>query len=184
ARTGLFRLCRQLSCRCEVRSDCRRRSLSRHRQAEVGAAQTMIDRTELRLGLKPQRLAADSAYGSAPTLNWIVNEKKIAPHIPVIDKSVREDGTFSRGDFTFDKERNLYVCPMGKLLKTTGRILAEHKFRYIASTRDCGPCPLKSKSCPNTPARMIPRDITEDARDVARALAGTNAFEQSRRDRK
>src|SRR5438552_16894728 len=154
------------------------------RQAEVGAAKTMIDRTVQRLGLKPQRLAADSAYGSAATLNWIVNEKKIAPHIPVIDKSVREDGTFSRGDFTFDKERNVYVCPMGKLLKTTGRILAEHKFRYIASTRDCGPCPLKSKCCPNTPARMIPRDINEDARDVARALAGTNAFEQSRRDRK
>jgi hypothetical protein len=50
----------------------------------------MIDRTEQRLGLKPQRLAADSAYGSAPTLNWIVNEKQIAPHIPVIDKSMRE----------------------------------------------------------------------------------------------
>ena len=53
------------------------------RQAEVGAAKTMIDRTEQRLGLKPQRLVADSAYGSAPTLNWIVNEKKITPHIPV-----------------------------------------------------------------------------------------------------
>src|SRR5213080_2921047 len=129
------------------------------RQAEVGAAKTMIGRTEERFGLKPERLAADSAYGSAATLNWIVNERKIAPHIPVIDKSVREDGTFSRGDFTFDKERNVYVCPMGKLLKTTGRILAEHKFRYIASTRDCGPCPLKSKCCPNTPARMIPRDM-------------------------
>src|SRR5438874_13730042 len=68
------------------------------RQAEVGAAKTMIDRTEQRLGLKPKRLAADSAYGSAPTLNWVVNEKKIAPHIPVIDN---EDGTFSRGAFTF-----------------------------------------------------------------------------------
>src|SRR5881227_1763130 len=154
------------------------------RQAEVGAAKTMIDRTEQRLGLKPQRLAADSAYGSAPTLNWIVNENKIAPHIPVIDKSIREDGTFSRADFTFDKDRNVYICPMGKRLKTTGRILAEHKYRYIASTCDCGPCPLKSKCCPNTPARMIPRDINEDARDVARALTGTKAFEQSRRDRK
>src|SRR5215469_12964688 len=38
------------------------------RQAEVGAAKTMIDRTEERFGLKPKRLAADSAYGSAPTL--------------------------------------------------------------------------------------------------------------------
>ncbi len=154
------------------------------RQAEVGAAKTMIDRTEERLGLKPKRLAADTAYGSAATLNWVVNEKKIAPHIPVIDRSTREDGTLSRGDFTFDKDRNVYVCPMGKLLKTTGRILAEHKFRYTAKSSDCGPCPLKSKCCPNTPQRMIPRDINEDARDVARALAGTDAFEQSRRDRK
>ena len=57
------------------------------RQAEVGAAKTMIGRTEERFGLKPERLAADTAYGSAATLNWIVNEKKIAPHIPVIEKS-------------------------------------------------------------------------------------------------
>jgi len=52
---------------------------------------------------------------------------------------------------------------MSKLLKTTGRILAEHKFRYLASTRDCGSCPLKSKCCPNTPQRMITRDVNEDA---------------------
>ena len=52
----------------------------------------MIGRTEERFGLKPERLAADTAYGSAATPHWIVNEKKIAPHIPVIDKSKREDG--------------------------------------------------------------------------------------------
>src|SRR5215469_16723544 len=60
------------------------------RQAEVGAARTMLDRTEERFGLKPQRLAADSAYGSAPMLNWLVEAKKITPHIPVIDKSKRK----------------------------------------------------------------------------------------------
>src|ERR1700760_2299109 len=90
------------------------------RQAEVGAAKTMIERTEQRFDLKPERLAADTAYGSGANLNWLVNDKKIAPHIPVIDKSKREDGTFSRDDFTFDKERNLYTCPAGKTLTTTG----------------------------------------------------------------
>src|SRR4029077_1504456 len=83
---------------------------------------TMIGRTEERFGLKPGRLAADSAYGSAATLNWIVKEKRIAPHIPVLEKSKREDGSLSRTDFTFDKDRNVYVCPQGKLLHTTGRI--------------------------------------------------------------
>src|SRR5947208_6783187 len=81
------------------------------RQAEVGAARTMIERTEDRFGLKPERLAADTAYGSAPTLDWLVNEKNIAPHIPVIDKSRHEDGTFSREDFAFDKQRDIYTCP-------------------------------------------------------------------------
>jgi hypothetical protein len=38
----------------------------------------------------------------------------------VIDKSKREDGTFSREDFTFDKGRNVYVCPMGKPLEIDG----------------------------------------------------------------
>src|SRR5438876_5386855 len=154
------------------------------RQAEVGAAKTMIGRTEERFGLKPERLAADTAYGSAATLNWIVNEKKIAPHIPVIDKSKREDGSLSRGDFTFDKERNVYVCPQGKLLHTTGRIHDGETVLYRARTSDCGPCPLKARCCPKAPERKIPRSIHEDARDAARALVGTEAFEQSRRDRK
>ena len=154
------------------------------RQAEVGAAKTMIGRTEERFGLKPERLAADSAYGSAATLNWIVNEKKIAPHIPVIDKSKREDGSLSREDFTFDKERNVYVCPQGKLLHTTGRVHDGETLLYRARTSDCGPCPLKAKCCPKAPWRKIPCSIYEDARAAARALANTQAFEQSRRDRK
>src|ERR1039458_10343469 len=67
------------------------------RPAEVGASQTMIERTEQRFGLKPKWLAGDTAYGSGKNLNWHVNDKDIAPHIPVIAKSKREDGTFSRG---------------------------------------------------------------------------------------
>src|SRR5262249_13206658 len=81
------------------------------RQAEVSAARTMIKRTEQRFDIKPGRLAGDTGYGSGANLNWLVNEAKIAPHIPVVDKSKREDGTFSREDFTFDKERNVYICP-------------------------------------------------------------------------
>jgi hypothetical protein len=82
-------------------------------QAEVGAAETMIERAEERFDLKPQSLAADTACGTAETLNWVVNEKRIAPHIPVKDMSRREDGSLSREDFIFDKARNVYICPQG-----------------------------------------------------------------------
>jgi len=154
------------------------------RQAEVGAARTMIERTEARFDIKPERLAADMAYGSGANLNWVVNEKKIAPHIPVIDKSKREDGTFSREDFRFDEEQNFYICPADKTLTTTGHVGPDHGIRYVASVLDCRACVLKSKCCPNMPARRIVRDVHEQARDVARALASTEAFDRSRRDRK
>ena len=155
------------------------------RQAEVGAAKTMVDRTEERFDIKPKWLAADTAYGSGPNLNWLVKDKDIAPHIPVIDKSKREDGAFSREDFRFNKERNVYVCPADKLLTTTGTVINDGEtLRYLASTSDCRHCPLKVRCCPKASSRRIPRSIYEEARDVARALAKTNAFEQSRRERK
>ena len=86
------------------------------RQAEVGAAQTMLERTEERFGLKPDYLVADTAYGSADNLAWLVKQKQITPHIPVFDHSARTDGTFSRSEFTFDPEADSYICPAGKRL--------------------------------------------------------------------
>jgi transposase len=155
------------------------------RQAEVGAAKTMIERTERRFDIKPERLAGDTAYGSGANLNWLVNEAHIAPHIPVVDKSKREDGTFSREDFSFDKAKDVYVCPAGKVLTTTGKLVNDREtLLYTAKTRDCRSCLLKSQCCPKVPLRRIQRSIFEEARDVARALAKTEAFERSRRDRK
>jgi transposase len=155
------------------------------RQAEVGAARTMLERTEQCFGLKPQRLAGDSAYGSAPMLNWLVEDKQITPHIPVIDKSKREDGTFSRADFRYDAEQDIYVCPAGKTLMTTGTLVNDGAtLLYLARKHDCDRCALKARCCPKAPLRKIPRNQHEGARDVARSLVGTEGFEQSRRDRK
>jgi hypothetical protein len=97
------------------------------RQAEVGAAKTMIERTEERFDIKPAYLTADTTYGSADTLNWIINEKKIAPHIPVIDKSKREDGTFLAG--------RLQVRRRTKHLYLPGRQNADHRRLYRPRSR-------------------------------------------------
>ena len=162
------------------------------RQAEVGAARTMLERTEDRFGLKPDYLTADSAYGSAESLAWLVKQKKITPHIPVFDKSTRTDGTFSRADFPFDPEGDRYTCPAGKELVQFRRtyatprtgITAEGTRLYRASKKDCDVCELKARCCPNAVARKIPRDLHEDARDVARALASTPEYEAVCRRRK
>jgi hypothetical protein len=129
-----------------------------------------------------QRLAGDSAYGAVGLLKWLV-DRKITPHVPVWDKSARHDGTFSRADFVFDQERNVYVCPGVAELTSTGNIDQGHIVYYRASKSDCSACSLKPK-CTTAPMRKITRDINEKVRDGVRALADTEAFQQSSRERK
>ena len=66
-----------------------------------------------RFDLHPERLAADTAYGSADMLGWLVEEQDIEPHIPVFDKSERKDGAFPATDFTYDPEADHTDAPAG-----------------------------------------------------------------------
>ena len=162
------------------------------RQAEVGAAKTMLDRTAEQFDVQPSRLVADAGYGSAEMLGWLVDERGIEPHVNVFDKSERSDGTFSRSDFAYDAECELYVCPGGKKLRKRRRLFSSLRsdvtqdgtIIYRASKLDCDRCALKAKCCPNMPARKIARSIHEAARDRARAIAKTEAYAVSRRQRK
>jgi transposase len=154
------------------------------RQAEVTAAKTMIERTEERFGLYPERLAGDTAYGSAEMLQRLVDERGIEPHVPVFDKSKRTDGSFSRDDFTYDHQGDVYFCPGGKMLTCKGTIVNDNQLLYRASKYDCDACSLKARCCPKEPARKIPRSIYEGARDMARNIAKTEAYKTSRRQRK
>ena len=153
-----------------------------NRTIEIAVTQTMMDRVSRRFGLRPQRLAGDTAYGAVRLLKWLV-DRNIAPHIPVWDKSVRPDGTFSRADFVFDPARNIYTCPGGAELTSTGNIDQGHIVHYRASKNDCSICALKPK-CTTAVMRKVTRDLDEDVRDHVRTLANTQAFEQSRRERK
>ena len=155
-----------------------------HRTDEVDSTRTMIERVEKRFDLKPKRLVGDTGYGAAPMLNWIVNDKQIAPHIPVWEKSQRDDGTFSRSDFRFDEQKSSYKCPGGKQLTTTGRPTSKDTVLFPAKNEDCAGCARKQQCCPNTPNRKIARSIYENARDAARTVFTTPAYEQSRKDRK
>ena len=165
---------------------------SAHRTEENDATQKMIDRVEERFDLKPQRLIGDTAYGTAAMLNWLVNEKQIEPHVPVWDHTQRTDETLPSSDFKWDEQRNEYRCPQGYALRTDWRpfkisrthITKEDSIIYRSRQSDCARCPMKSRCCPQTPIRKIRRSIHEAARDVARAIAKTRRYKQSRNDRK
>lgn len=129
------------------------------RQAEAGAAQTMIRRVRDRFDLYPEILAADTAYGSADMLGWLVEDEGIEPHIPVFDKSERKDGAFPATDFAYDHKADQYTCPGGKPLKPYWRDISKERpeygrdgfKRYYARKQDCAACTLKSRCSPNQP---------------------------------
>lgn len=163
-----------------------------HRTQEVESTRTMIDRVEQRLDLKPQRLVGDTAYGTAPLLGWLVQNKQIEPHVPVWDKTARKDGSLSIGEFQWAPERNEYVCPEGHALRNDRRQFATPRTRitkagtviFRASQADCARCARKEHCCPNTQMRKIARSVHEESRDVARSIALTPAYSQSRKQRK
>lgn len=161
------------------------------RQAEVGATRTMLDRVKENFDLHPERLIADTAYGTGPMLGWLV-DRKIAPHIPVFDKSGRSDGTWTRADFEWDAENDQYICPEGEVLKQFRRNYSDPnrgptgkgRAKYRALKLTCQVCPSKSKCCPNADSRSITREEHEDARQVARDIAKTKQYDISMKLRK
>ena len=162
------------------------------RQAEVGASQTMLDRTQKRFGIKPGWIAGDTAYGSSDNLGWLVKKRGIIPFIPVIDKGERKDGTWSRSDFQWDEENDQYVCPEGHSLRRFRRNYSDPNrvkktggtYKYRALKADCQACPSKQGCCPNMDARAVTREEHEDARDLARWGRKTKAYKTSRDKRK
>ncbi len=150
---------------------------------EVDATETMIERTQERFGLKPDHIAGDVAYGTGEMLGWLVN-REIDPHVPVWDQSeVAADSKFVRADFTYNKDRDLYICPGGKELKTSGTVHGGATIKYIAKRSDCSQCPLTPKCTPGR-ERRVSRDVNQEARDYTQALMETDAYKHSRSHRK
>ena len=163
-----------------------------HKADEINATKKMLERVEDRFDLKPDRLIGDTNYGTAAILGWMVDKKHIEPHVPVWDKTQRDDETLSSSDFRWDPQADEYRCPQGHALRSQWRAfknLRTHVTKadtiiYRSSQSDCATCPMKTRCCPNTPTRKIARSVHESARDVARNVAKTRAYKQSRKDRK
>ena len=156
---------------------------STHKE-EVASTRLMIDRTHKRFGIKPDRLMGDTAYGASFMLDWLVKKRGIAPHIPVWEKKRPHKGVFGRDDYKWDADNNRFVCPAGKFLTTTGKPTAADTYVFRSRNLECAVCPMKPDCCPTTPSKKLTRSIYEEARNVARAIAKTDAYVESRKERK
>ena len=147
---------------------------------ETVAAKRMIERVKQR-GLQPQSLGADKAYGSGEFLAWLLAQD-VQPHIPVIDRRHQTAGHFTRDQFRYEPAENVFYCPEGKPLRVRGMHRGSQGYGYQAKETDCRGCPQK-KLCTSALSRKLFVHWHEPARQATRALAGTPAYERSRRAR-
>ena len=113
---------------------------------------------------------------------------KLADHVPrthllrLIDRRRQTQGRFSRDRFTYDGEADAYICPEGETLSHVGIDAQSQANVYRASPNRCRGCPQK-KACTRGRARKLSVSWHEDARQSAREIAGTEAYQRSRRQR-
>lgn len=148
---------------------------------EALAARAMLRRAADALGLRPDSLAADKAYGSGAFLSWLLDHG-IEPHIPVIDRRNQTQGRFRQEQFTYLAEENAYLCPEGRRLVYAGIERKSQAHVYHPASRRCHGC-LRKDNCTRGTYRKLSVSWHEAARQTARALVGTEGYQRSRRDR-
>ena len=99
----------------------------------------MIERSIDRFDLYPARLLGDSAYGSAEMLGWLVYEHGIEPHVTVFDKSTRQDGTFSRDDFTYDQSATSILAPPARCSPRPAHVWTERRYATARASMTAKP---------------------------------------------
>lgn len=119
---------------------------------EIIAAKTMLDRVASTHDVEPDVLAADKGYGTGPFLAWL-KEREVKAHIPVLDRQRQSEGLLSREAFTFDAERNCFICPQGKILKHRTSVDETRIHTYRANPTDCRTCPIRGNALGVTGAR-------------------------------
>ena len=147
---------------------------------EMLAARRMVERVG-KFGVRPESLGADKAYGSGEFLAWLLS-RGVQPHIPVIDRRHQTGGHFTRDQFRYDASENVYYCPEGKPLRYRAQRRDSQGYAYCSTAAQCQDCPQK-KRCTSAPYRWLFVHGLEPARQMVRALAGTPAYESSRRAR-
>ena len=116
--------------------------------SEVMDNQPMLDLlwpTRFRWKLWPRHVTGDKKYGSEENL-IAIEDQGIRAYIPIPDMDHRTE-FFSSEAFTYEAERDVYVCPAGKELRFDRPHSKERQLRYRARARDCNHCRSVDEAC-------------------------------------
>jgi transposase len=146
-------------------------------------AVSQIRRIKWKHKIQPESLGADKGYATGEFINNLINEN-IEPHIPIFDyQRHNHKGIYSRKEFTYDKTKDIFICPEGKELRYWGIHKRSRQHVYRAHIKDCTTC-VKKHECTKDRARSVGFHIYKDSIEKARELNKTKEYRLSQRMRK
>jgi hypothetical protein len=143
---------------------------------DTGELMPALERIEANLGEGPQQVVVDSGFINQGTIRAMETQgiDLIGPmpdHASQTVAAMEKRGVapeFFPQAFTYDAERNCYVCPAGRDLPFESQEKGEGsaRYRYRAKWADCQSCPSKGQCCPNSQRRSLVR--SEEPPEVRR----------------
>lgn len=140
-----------------------------------------------KFGFETESVCADAGYDNAEVYDAML-KRNIKTYIPrrqkpVVNCNYEED--FNPGNFQYDSNKNVYICPAGKELHYRSYLKQKGYKRYVAKKKDCMSCPYKEQCIgkSNNP-RKIERNMHEEARREQAKNNGTTEYYEAMRLRK
>jgi transposase len=151
---------------------------------EVMENQPMLDlawHVRFRFHVRPHQATGDTTYGTLENITALERED-IYAYLPLPDWE-HKTAYYGPRRFTYDAERDVYVCPQGQLLRPYRRELSAEKVEYRAAPATCNACPVKVQCTPSVHGRIVHRHFGEAYLDRVRAYHQSAPYAKAMRKR-
>lgn len=152
---------------------------------EVTENAPMLDllwRSAFRWKIRPRQVTGDTAYGTTENIA-AVERAGIRAYVPLTGAG-KARSYFSKEEFAYDAERDLYRCPAGEVLLPRTNNEARRLTVYKAEAGTCEACELSPRCTENKTGRQVLRYFEEAYVDRVRAYRGTFPYEKALRKRR
>jgi transposase len=142
-----------------------------------------LRRVIFRWRIRPQRVIADTTYGTIDNIRALEGEEDIRAYVPLPDW---EDKTayYGPGQCRYDAGSDVYVCPEGTPLHPYRRELKAEKVEYRAEAAICNACPMKADCTPSNQGRQVHRSFHAPSLERVRGYHETEGYQKAMRKRK
>jgi transposase len=152
---------------------------------EVTENQPMLDllwRTSFRWKIAPRQVTGDTAYGTTENIA-AVEQAGIRAYVPLTGAG-KARPYFSKEEFTYDPQQDLYQCPAGEILRPKTFRAARNQVLYKTEPGTCYSCSMRARCTDNKTGRQLLRHLEERYVDRVKGYRGTFAYEKALRKRR